>query len=91
MVAQPVWIVGAPADEPLLYRSGYVSGYVTEHGQRAILLQLPIFFGDSGSGIMDSHACIVGVVTGSETLSQAGVHDAFTVALPLAFTPAQWA
>ena len=90
ILAEAVHFVGNPADERELYEHGYVSGLSNDNGHVAMLYELPIFFGDSGAGIMNSRGALVGVVSGIHAMSRDGITVTFGVSYPLAFAADQW-
>lgn len=69
-----------------LYASGTVAG--NYHGD--VLLNLPIYFGDSGAAVLDSQSRIVGVISGVRVIADQGVSVSWGEAKPFRFTAAQW-
>lgn len=80
-----VRVTGNPAELRALYAQGTVAGDY----QGDALLNLPIFFGDSGAAVLDDRGCIVGVISGVRVLSGGGVYVEWGEARPLRFTVAQ--
>lgn len=82
------WI-GAPGGRVNFYREGYVSN-IDDAG---VYIDAPSFQGDSGAGLFNARGQLVGVISGSiiwwslEDQSRMQLSRA----LPLAFTPEQWA
>lgn len=89
-LGQEVFIAGAPGDFSPLYRVGVYSGW-TRLGAHtvAMMFQLPIFYGDSGSAIFNQAGQVVTTVMCNASMM--GDHDylAFACANPLAFTKQQ--
>lgn len=81
-----VRVTGNPAELRALYAQGTVAGDY----QGDALLNLPIFFGDSGAAVLDDRGCIVGVISGIRVLAGGGVIEEWAETKPLRFTPAQW-
>jgi len=81
-----VQMVGNPGDLRSLYAVGTVAGTYKDN----TLLNLPIFYGDSGAAVMDEQGRIVGVVSGIRVLDADGVHVQWGEVMPLAFTAEQW-
>lgn len=82
----PVHIIGNPGELRHLYESGTVAGtYKTD-----TLLNVPIFYGDSGAAVFDDTGRIVGVVSGVRVLAGDGVYVAWGEVKPFMFTPSQW-
>lgn len=81
------WI-GNPAG----LRSVYRFGYVVHVGSREILIQAPVFGGDSGSGIFNERGQLVGVVTGYRIWIDArnGMQFVMTMAIPMQLAPDDW-
>lgn len=82
-----VHILGNPGELRGLYASGTVAGD-GPHGE--ILLNLPIFFGDSGAAVLDDAGRIVGTITGVRMMSAPGSMVQWGIVLPFRFTAAQW-
>lgn len=89
-LGQTVFIAGAPGDFDRLYRVGVYSGWASlgKHA-KAMLFQLPIFYGDSGSAIFNQNAQIITTVTGIASLSGERDYVGFAYAYPLSFTKQQ--
>lgn len=81
-----VHMLGNPGDLRDLYAAGTVAGEYNGN----TLLNLPIFYGDSGAAVMDAQGRIVGVISGVRVLADAGVIVQWGEAKPLRFTAAQW-
>lgn len=81
-----VHILGNPGDLRALYAEGTVAG--TYNGNA--LLNLPIFYGDSGAAVFDGNGRIVGMVSGIRVLAGGGVIVQWGEAKPFKFTAAQW-
>lgn len=81
-----VYIVGNPGDLRGLYAEGTVAG----RHQDNILLNLPIFYGDSGAAVFDHAGRIVGVVSGIRVLAGGGALLQWGEVRPFRFTPSQW-
>jgi V8-like Glu-specific endopeptidase len=82
-----VHISDNPGDLRNLYAIGTVAG--TYHGNT--LVNLPIYFGDSGAAVVDSHGRIVGVISGVRVIADQGVSVSWGEVKPLRFTARQWA
>jgi hypothetical protein len=55
------------------------------------LVNLPIYFGDSGAAVVDSRGRIVGVISGVRVIADQGVSVSWGEVKPFRFTAAQWA
>ena len=66
-----------------LFRNGYVAGY--DHDS-SMVLDMTVWFGDSGSGVFNSRGQLVGVIN-----SKPKEPFALGYAYPLTFSPDQWA
>jgi hypothetical protein len=88
VVGEPVHIWGAPGKNVDVYRSGYFAGYSHEKDfDPTLTVQfenfiLPIYGGDSGSGLFDENGNVVAVTS-------MGDQSADALDLPLIFTPSQ--
>lgn len=60
---EPVFLFGNPGDWHDIYRKGYVAGVLDED---EVLFELPVFHGDSGSGVFDEAGQLVAVISGQE-------------------------
>lgn len=83
-----VFIFGNPGSLTDQYRNGYVSGLASIGGELVTTYNMPIYFGDSGSGIFDSSGSLIGVISSVFSMTD-GVQLTFACSLPLAFTPEQ--
>lgn len=81
-----VHIFGNPGELRGLYASGTVAGSY----QADTLLELPIFYGDSGAAVLDAQGRIVGVISAIRALAGAGAYVSWAEIKPLRFTAAQW-
>jgi hypothetical protein len=79
------------SDNPGELRDMYAIGTVAGMYHGNALVNLPIFFGDSGAAVMDSQGRIVGVISGVRVIADQGVTVSWGVIKPLRFTEAQWA
>jgi hypothetical protein len=75
---------------PAGLRAMYASGTVAGEYQGDTLLNLPIFFGDSGAAVLDDQGRIVGVVSAVRVLARGDVSVSWGEAKPFRFTVAQW-
>ena len=87
-----VSIYGNPGDLRDMYRTGYIAGTAISAGQRIIVADLHIFYGDSGAGVFNDAGALVAVLSSMYTMNS-GSGQSFEMAgmFPLAFTSAQWA
>lgn len=81
-----VHINGNPADLRGIYASGTVAG----NFDGDTLLNLPIYYGDSGAAVLDDAGHIVGVISGIRVLAGGGVIEEWAETEPFRFTAAQW-
>jgi V8-like Glu-specific endopeptidase len=86
VVGEHVHMWGAPGTSSDVYRIGYFDKLDRVEDMQATLqiFVLPIFAGDSGSGVFDEQGNVIAVTS----LGDRSAHDA---CFPLAFTPAQLA
>lgn len=87
---EPVVIYGNPHGLPDIMRVGWIAG---QNGLE-VWLQMPVYPGDSGSGVFDLKGRLVAVVSAVPGKVQRGGEiawmQAFTITKPLRFTPDQW-
>lgn len=81
-----VHINGNPADLRGIYASGTVAGGFDGD----TLLNLPIYYGDSGAAVLDDTGRVVGVISGVRVLAGGGVIEEWAETKPFRFTAAQW-
>ena len=81
-----VHINGNPADLRGIYASGTVAGEYDGD----TLLNLPIYYGDSGAAVLDDAGHVVGVISGIRVLAGGGVIVEWAETKPFRFTAAQW-
>lgn len=81
-----VHISGNPGDLRGIYASGTVAGGLDGD----TLLNLPIYYGDSGAAVLDDAGRIVGVISGIRVLAGGGVIVEWAETKPFRFTAAQW-
>lgn len=72
-------------------RGIYAAGVVAGSYKGDTLLEMPIFYGDSGAAVFDGNGRIVGMVSGIRVLAGGGVIVQWGEAKPFMFTAAQWA
>lgn len=85
-VGTTVHIFGNPAELRGLYADGTVAGEY----KGDTLLNLPIFYGDSGAAVLDADGRIVGMISGLRILSGGKAFVQWGEARPFNFTAAQW-
>lgn len=81
-----VHIIGNPGFLKHVYSEGTVAGL---DSKGYTLLNVPIFYGDSGSAVRDSKNRIVGVITAIEWMSDGKVTIAWSVVIPFEFSSKQ--
>ena len=81
-----VHILGNPGDLRHIYASGTVAGKFDGD----TLLNLPIYYGDSGAAVLDDAGHVVGVISGIRVLAGGGVIVEWAETKPFRFTAAQW-
>jgi len=62
-VQDPVYVVGNPLRNKMIYNEGVISGYT----DFSLLVQIPCIFGSSGSGIFNADGELVGLVYALQT------------------------
>lgn len=89
--AEKLFIWGNPSSSVDFYREGHVAGYSDGSVGRVTVVDLNVWFGDSGSAIFDSHGDVIGV-TSMLTFEQSlnGVPLKFMAFFPFAFTESQY-
>lgn len=81
-----VHISGNPGDLRHIYASGTVAGEYDGD----TLLNVPIYYGDSGAAVLDDAGDIVGVISGIRVLAGGGVIEEWAETRPIRFTATQW-
>lgn len=81
-----VHISGNPGDLRGIYASGTVAGNFDGDA----LLNLPIYYGDSGAAVLDDAGRVVGVISGIRVLAGGGAIEEWAETKPFRFTAAQW-
>lgn len=86
-------IYGNPGGLPDLYREGEFTAYLRDDGFTFYLFDMNIWHGDSGAALWNSRGEVVNTVTGYfyETNPITGAQWKIAIALPFAFTAAEWA
>ena len=85
-LGKSVHILGNPGDLRGIYASGTVAGDFDGD----TLLNLPIYYGDSGAAVLDDAGHVVGVISGIRVLAGGGVIEEWAETKPFRFTAAQW-
>jgi V8-like Glu-specific endopeptidase len=89
-VGANIHMLGNPGDLTDLYRHGYIAGMEYTGGKLADIYQLPIYLGDSGSGIFDNDGNLIAVVSFIYTMSSEAGALSLCGSYPLMFTGQQW-
>lgn len=79
------WI-GNPGGMVRVYRNGYVAQ--VENG--VVLIDAPVFGGDSGSGVFNAKGQLVGVVSGAKVIRNIQMTMQLAWLEPMSFTSKQW-
>ena len=97
-IGEPIFSFGCPGEMKQQFRVGYVAARdkadMAEAGITKKLnvttFSLPIYFGDSGSGLFDAQGDLVAVVSALDWQGNGIVQYDEAAAFDLTFTPAQW-
>lgn len=86
--AERVRWIGNPRGLPNMYREGYV----VRSDENGVLIDAPVYNGDSGSGLFNDKGELVAVLSGAMVYGSplGGMTMQLTACLPLAFTAEQW-
>lgn len=68
---EEVYLVGFHLSKPYLYGEGVFAGYKQMYG----VIQVPVLFGNSGSGVFDKNGKLVGIVFAGEIYNKTGAVD----------------
>jgi S1-C subfamily serine protease len=82
-----VW--GNPGGLTDQFRTGYVAGQTESYGKTAMTVQIPGFFGDSGSGLFNTDGEVVGVTSVLLPVEYQGVVFYLMGYFPIVFTKEQ--
>lgn len=85
-LGKSVHILGNPGGLRQIYASGTVAG----NYDGDTLLNLPIYYGDSGAAVLDDAGHVVGVISGIRVLAGGGAIEEWAETKPFRFTGAQW-
>ena len=83
IAGEPVYIIGMPAGRRWVFTAGSVAGVIPVMLARMILLDMRIWFGNSGGGVFDQDGRIVGVVSMIMTYDRDKLTVIYGLAVPI--------